>query len=296
MKRKIYFGLICLMWLALPLTALQYVKNWDHLPHTLATHFNAANQPNGWMTREQALWSSMEMLAVLLTIFTLVLVLSHRKQEITPFSWALLAFFYVVLALACYMFIATINYNLSGQTIRFTTFGIVFGISLIGIITAYLGFRRGPRFVARHVIAREVHAVRAWAALFVPLIMVELGAISLLPNWGMRLGLSLVCVVLLVALLAVWSGFRYYFTPQGFEIHALGFRLKSVPLDDIRHYSVENWNPLGGYGIRGVGNSRAYVWGNRGVRVVTSDGYIFLGHNEPQRIVRDLDAMMKAGK
>jgi len=45
-----------------------------------------------------------------------------------------------------------------------------------------------------------------------------------------------------------------------------------------------------------VGNSRAYVWGNRGVRVVTSDGYVFLGHNEPQRIVRDLDAMMKTGK
>ena len=296
MKRKVYFGSICVMWLTLPLTALQYVKNWDHLPLKLATHFNAANQPNGWMTREQALWSSIEMLAVLLTIFTLVLVLSHRKQEITPFSWALLAFFYVVLGMASYMFIATINYNLTGQPIHFTTFGIVFGVSLIGIIIAHLGFRRGPRFVVTHVIAREVHAVRAWAALFVPLLLVELAAISFLPNWGMRLGLSLLCLVLLVALAAVWTGFRYYFTPQGFEIHALGFRLKSVPLDDIRHYSVENWNPLGGYGIRGVGNSRAYVWGNRGVRVVTSDGYVFLGHNEPQRIVRDLDAMMKAGK
>ena len=169
MKRKVYFGLICVMWLTLPLTALQYVKNRDHLPFKLVTHFNAANQPNGWMTREQALWSSIEMLAVLLTIFTLVLVLSHRKQEITPFSWALLAFFYVVLGMASYMFIATINYNLTGQPIHFTSFGIVFGVSLIGIIIAHLSFRRGPRFVVTHVIAREVHAVRAWAALFVPL-------------------------------------------------------------------------------------------------------------------------------
>jgi hypothetical protein len=296
MKRRLYFGLTCLMWLALPITALAFRQNWDRLPLRVATHFNAANQPNGWMTREQALWSSLEMLAVLLTIFTLVLIFSHRREEITPFSWALLAFSYVVGGLGCYIAIATVNYNLDGRPINFSIFGIVFGISLVGIIVAHLGFRRGPRFTFTHLLAKEVHAVRAWAVLFIPMIVIELGAIAFLPNWGMRLGLGLVCLVLVLALAAVWRGFDYYFTPQGLEIHALGFRLKSVPADRIRHYSAENWSPICGYGIRGVGNSRAYVWGNRGVRIVTSDGYVFLGHNEPERIVRDLDAMMQVSK
>jgi hypothetical protein len=296
MWRRLYFGIAAMMWLALPIIAVYFRQHWDRLPLRMATHFNAANQPNGWMTREQALWSSLEMLAVLLTIFTLVLQFTHRKQEITRFSWALLGFFYVMVGLGCYMFVSTVNYNVSREPIHFAMFGVVFGIALLGVIFAHVGLHRGPQFRVTHVIAQEVHVVRAWSALFIPLILIEFVAISLLPNWGMRLGLSLVGLVLVVALAAVWSGFHYYFTPQGLEIHALGFRLKSVPANGIRQYSVESWNPVGGYGIRGIGKSRAYVWGNRGVRIVTSDGSIFLGHNEPQRIIRDLDAMMKAGK
>jgi hypothetical protein len=54
---------------------------------------------------------------------------------------------------------------------------------------------------------------------------------------------------------------------------------------------VDSWNVLGGYGIRGLGDRKAYVFGNRGVRITTSDGEVFLGHSEPERIIRDLDAM-----
>jgi hypothetical protein len=45
----------------------------------------------------------------------------------------------------------------------------------------------------------------------------------------------------------------------------------------------------GGYGIRGSGERRAYIWGNTGVRLELSDGEVFLGHREPERIVHDLD-------
>ena len=38
---------------------------------------------------------------------------------------------------------------------------------------------------------------------------------------------------------------------------------------------------MGGYGIRGIGERRAYVWGNTGVRIMLSDGEVFLGHHEP---------------
>jgi hypothetical protein len=284
------------MWLVLPLTALQFRQNWERLPLRMATHFNAANQPNGWMRRDQALWSSFEILSVVLTVFTLILIFSNRKQEITGFAWVVLSFFYIVIGLCWYMFSSTLKYNVSGQPIDFATFGIVFGLALLGIIAAHVGFRRGVRFVPSQLIAQEKHAVRAWAVLFIPVIVIELGAVALLPNWGIRLGAVLICIVLLLALAAVWSGFHYYFTARGVEVRTLGLRLRSVPRERIQQYSVENWKPLGGYGIRGVGSSRAYVWGNRGVRIVTTDGQVFLGHSEPERIVRDLDQMMKAGK
>jgi hypothetical protein len=88
-----------------------------------------------------------------------------------------------------------------------------------------------------------------------------------------------------------WSGFRYRFTPSGLEISTLGLRLRSITRDQIARYTVEPWNMLRGYGIRGIGNTRAYVWGNRVVHITTLEGEVFLGHNDPARIVRDLDML-----
>ena len=96
---------------------------------------------------------------------------------------------------------------------------------------------------------------------------------------------------MLISGLAAWSGFHYFFTRSGLEIRALGFRLRSVPAEQIQRYAIQQWNFLRGYGIRGVGNLRAYVWGNRGVQITTSQGEVFLGHDDPDRIVRDLDVV-----
>ena len=61
--------------------------------------------------------------------------------------------------------------------------------------------------------------------------------------------------------------------------------------DQIAQYGIEKWTALRGYGIRGVGNTRAYVWGNKVVHITTLEGEVFLGHNDPARMVRDLDTM-----
>src|SRR5215471_15613403 len=225
MTPKLYFVLIGALWLPLPLTAHYFRENWDRLPARIATHFNAANQPNGWMTREQALWSSLEMLGIVVTVFTIWLVLSHRKSSLTLVSWVLLAFFYVVTGLGCYIFVSTIDYNLTGEPIRPGLVGVIFGVSILTLIATYLGSQRGTAFPAGEVIAEEVHAVRSWAILFVPVIAIELAVISLAPNAGLRFGLTLVCLVLAFAVAMVWSGFHYYFTRHGLEIRTLGFRL-----------------------------------------------------------------------
>jgi hypothetical protein len=109
------------------------------------------------------------------------------------------------------------------------------------------------------------------------------------PIGGVKLVLGGAMVLMLAGAAMAWSGFHYLFTPAGIEIRTLGFRLRSIPTYEIKRYEVGSWTLLGGYGIRGIGEKRAYVWGNRGVRIKTSEGEVFLGHDEPEKIVRDLD-------
>jgi hypothetical protein len=90
MNRRTFQIGIALMWLALPLIALRYWQAWDRLPAYVATHFDAANRPNGWMSRETALCYGLAVTASLLTIFTLVLYMAQRKRQVTSFTWALL--------------------------------------------------------------------------------------------------------------------------------------------------------------------------------------------------------------
>ena len=51
---ELYKPLVWLMWLALPITALNYWRNWDRLPMRMAVHFDANWQPNGYTSREGA--------------------------------------------------------------------------------------------------------------------------------------------------------------------------------------------------------------------------------------------------
>jgi hypothetical protein len=113
--------------------------------------------------------------------------------------------------------------------------------------------------------------------------------IAQVPLPGLKLALGLGVVLMVLGAVTAAAGFRYVFTPAGVEVRTLDFRLRSIAAHDITSYAVDRWNALGGYGIRGIGEKRAYVWGNRGVRIKTSEGEVFLGHNDPEKIVRDLD-------
>jgi hypothetical protein len=89
-----------------------------------------------------------------------------------------------------------------------------------------------------------------------------------------------------------WNGFQYCFLRHGVEIRMLGFHLRSIPKSSILSYSIEPWSMARGYGIRGIGKNRAYVWCNQVVHIKTTNGEIFLGHKDPQRIILDLDRVM----
>jgi hypothetical protein len=139
------------------------------------------------------------------------------------------------------------------------------------------------------VLAEETHSGRAWSLLILPVMIGPAIALSLTRTAAVLWPAILASVVGLGTLAMTCSGFQYRFLRHGVEIRMLGFRLRSIPKQSIVSYSIEPWAFIRGYGIRGIGSTRAYVWCNKVVHIKTYNGEVFLGHSDPERIVRDLD-------
>lgn len=295
MNRDRFHFFTWLLWLALPLMALRHWQVWDRLPASMAVHFNAANQPNGWMSRTASLSFDVGLLAILLSIFTTILYFWHRQSAVTASSWAVLFFFYGFIGVICYIEESILEFNLYGTQVSGSAVGIAIGVLALGLILALIGFTRGRPLPDADLICEEVHPGKRWALVLL-LAMIPLLLISAkIPAPGARFAVIPAAAILLGAAAMAWDGFHYLFTRHGLEVRTLGFRLKSLPREQITKYAVARWGPICGYGIRGMAGRIAYVWSNRGVRVDTKDGFVFLGHNEPERIAHDLDMMMKSG-
>jgi hypothetical protein len=293
MNRKLFRAAIVLLWLAPVAIALAYAAVWDQLPASMATHFNAAGRANGWMSREASLTLTLGILAPLLGLITWIL---SRVREPRVDFWSLLGLFYVIGGMMYAVNQQLIAYNLRGEPIHPGPVVAPVFVAIIVVVVAFLGSARGVPLPQAAVLAEETHAVRLWALLFVVPLAGQVAALIAVPDAGVRVALLLACVLFGGLFAFVWSGFQYRFTSAGVEIRTLGFRLRSIPAGEIKSYSAQAWAPLCGYGIRGLGNRRAYVWGSRGVRIETTTGQeIFLGHAEPERIVRDLE-MLRPGR
>jgi hypothetical protein len=143
--------------------------------------------------------------------------------------------------------------------------------------------------MARDVLAVETHTGRVWALVILIAMLGPAVSVFFYPTSPARFVLAIVGVIGVGAFLMAWVGFQYRFLRHGVEIRTLGFRLRVIPKQAIVSYAIEPWAWWRGFGIRGVGNRRAYVWGTRVVHIVTTNGDIYLGHGDPERIVRDLD-------
>jgi hypothetical protein len=291
MNRRSYNSLAGLLWLA-PLTiAFRYWQLWDRLPLRMASHFDAAGRANGWMPRGASFNFSLGLLVVLAGIFWVVLYAIGKAYPLGKLSWALQGFFHVEIWVVIYMLNSTLAYNVDGRPISTTPLFYVTSIGLLAILAVALGEKRGTVLPASDVVAEEVHSGKPWVLLFLlPLAAIAITFITT-PSTGARIATLPVAIVLLAVFAMAWDGFHYRFTRHGIEIRTLGFRLKSIPLLQIKKYEIDNWSPARGFGIRGIGNHKAYVWGKRGVRVEMYDGEIFLGHSDPPRIVHDLNVI-----
>jgi hypothetical protein len=139
------------------------------------------------------------------------------------------------------------------------------------------------------VLAEETHSGRSWSLIILLALIGPMIGVALVPSTVGRWAVALVGVIVTGTFAMSWSGFQYRFLRHGIEVWMLGFRLRSIPRQSIVSYSIEPWAFIRGYGIRGIGSTRAYVWCNQVVHIKTSNGEIFLGHNDPERIVRDLN-------
>jgi len=291
MNRKAFQTFIWLMWLALPITAIRFWLVWDRLPVRMASHFGVNGHPNGWMPREEAFYLVLGLTAFVVTIFTVVSYAAHRTHVPDVVSWSLLGFFYLVIGFVYAGNSGVIQYNLDGQPVEMDFWIVLVPVAIVALTAIFLGSKRGVSLPAATVLAEESHGSHAWSLVFIAILLVQLTAAAAIPATPLRIETAVVGLLLAVIAIHAWTGFHYLFTSAGVEIRTLGFRLRSIPRDHIERYQVESWNPLRGYGIRGIGNRRAYVWCNQGVRMQTTVGEVFLGRSEPERIIRDLDAI-----
>ncbi len=295
MDSKSYRTMTALLWLALPLTAFQFWTVRNELPARMASHFGVAGQPNGWMLRETLAIFSLVLMAFLLATFTWALT---RVRKPDALAWSLLAMFYVVMGVLVSVNSAVLKFNLYGHPLNILPELAVVFVAAFVVIGVAVGAKRGavlPRQTAAAEV-EEVHASFLWALVFAIFTAIELGVIAVIPLPGLRLIMALPALLLVGVTALAWSGFRYRFTAHGVEISTLGFRLRSIPLQSIKAYAVAPWNPLYGYGVRAIGERRAYVWGNTGVRIMLADGEVFLGHAEPEKIMNDLNAIRQIQK
>jgi Protein of unknown function (DUF1648) len=276
-----------LVWAALPANALLYALAWRQLPSRMATHFDLASGPNGWMSREGSLAFSLLVATFLAVIASSVL---SRVSKPDAAAWGLVFLFYGVQGTLLWAENATIEYNLYGRPIINVLPVLAVGTAAaVLVVVLALGTRRGAELPAKTVLADETHASLAFAVILgLPTVAFAL-LITKIPLPGLKVVLGLGMLLMLLGAAMAASGFHYSFSPAGVEIRTLGFRLRSIPAYAIKSYAIDGWKGLGGYGIRGIGRRRAYVWGNRGVRIQTSEGEVFLGHDDPQTIMRDLE-------
>ena len=293
MNRKVFQTFIWLMWLALPITAFRFWVAWDRLPLRMASHFDINGRPNGWMPREAAFYLALGLTALIVVVFTAVSYVAHKTHVPDAFSWSLLGFFYLVISFVYAGNSGVVQYNLDGQRVELDFWTVLAPVAVIALTAVFLGTKRGDSLPVATVIAEESHGSRAWSLLFIALLLAQIVAALAIAAPSVRLMSTILGVLFAVIAVHVWTGFQYFFSSAGVEIRTLGFRLRSIPREEIKQYAVESWNPLRGYGIRGIGNRRAYVWCNSGVRIQTTGGEVFLGHNEPERIVRDLDSITR---
>jgi uncharacterized protein DUF1648 len=110
---RVYTLATFVMWLVLPITALSYWQVWDRLPMRMAVHFGANWQPNGYTSREGALYLGLGIMVSMLGLLTVTALIVRAMKPSA--SWPVLLVAYVTLGFCWFGNHSIVNFNLSTQ-------------------------------------------------------------------------------------------------------------------------------------------------------------------------------------
>jgi hypothetical protein len=320
MTRTHWRNLSLLPWLILPAMLWRYWQLQDLLPERISVHFNANNVPNGWSDRGDFAIGFIGMTVGMLALFTILSVVPKRPQA---FSWLLLFFEYFVSAVMCLAFVGVLEFNALNRVDSLRIAGRIAMLTpVVAIAAVVIAVVRGGRKEVGaltganaplstdspaiapsqgRLLAEEMQRA-PWAGIFFALatalaISAAVRIPSSAPLWVKLLlyGASPLC---LWVTLQAFGGFRYRITSTGVEVRTGGIRVCSIAKANIEDYRVAQIDPLGdfgGWGMRMLPGKRAFIWhGHEAVRIRTPQRTVYLGHDQPERLVKDLDVMMKS--
>ena len=285
-------------WLGLVAMIFDIWRAYDRLPAVIASHFNFAGQPNGWAPKEQ-LFSAL--IPVAFGVLCLLTFLLSRFPQISGLGWLLMVMEYWTVGLLVGLTHATLRVGLGeSKTLQFPAGGwsLIMGLALvIGEYGRIVALRKRAHAAHGTLIAEENHGSAVMASVMAALSVAIIVSASVMHVSGAaRVPVFIVSVVLLGCAIWAFTGFVYRITTAGVEVRMLGMPIRFIAAGEIDSYRAEECNPLtdfGGWGIRGIGHMRAYIWGGkRCVHVHTLAGdEIYLGVADPDRMVRELESM-----
>jgi uncharacterized membrane protein len=99
------------LWLAIPMTALNYWLVWNHLPSRIAMHWDATGRPNSWASPDEARTFTLGFLAFVLVMVMAVghLVAYSRPDRARP----ALILLYIAVCLICALLNGFVWFNLA---------------------------------------------------------------------------------------------------------------------------------------------------------------------------------------
>lgn len=286
-------------WLGLAAMILEIWSVYGQLPARIGSHFNAAGYPNGWAPKQQLFTFIVPIAFGFLVLFTFLV---SRFQKSSGLAWLTLVFEYWGFGLQYLLTHGMLRVAL-GETrtldAHIGMLSLVCGVALvIGEVSRVTLVRKQADTEHGTLIAQEVHGSPIIATVMVAITMSMLGVDVALHLHGPAQAIPLVVGVIMLGC-AIWAftGFVYRITTGGLEIRMLGMPIRFIPAFDIQSVEARNCNPLtdfGGWGIRGIGKMRAYIWGgNRCVHIRTHSGDdIYLGIADANRMKYELEQML----
>jgi hypothetical protein len=294
------------------LTGVVFILIAMPLPDPAPLHFTWNGQPD----RYGSPWiSSLMLLAISILYIILSIILDEawaRQEKLKSFNWASLFDDVTVAAMVTVQITYVHMLTTSNYVYPFPwMLTIVVSIAAAGIAIILEKVRPHRRFEAS-LITEDVSQVKAevikivkagqplvyWEvqnpvysrvlAIIVPVLMIVVAATS----WSEVPWLSILMVLVGIALVLVYSGFRTLITREviSIRIGILGIRLLRLKTSDITSAELHIFQPLkdfGGYGIRSNREMKAYfLRGDRGVKITTRTGKKYLiGSDHPERLV-----------